>query len=206
MKRIALRTAAGSLCAALALVCWLVLAGCSTGPSAEELIREDISSALDEVKSLDDDTVEELVESMDAASLEPYGIDGKELIRSMVDGFDYTIDAVTVDEEAGTATAELTVTSKSMAELYGAMDDIIGELLSGSDMLELISDEDALNKRTGELIMEAVAKIEPSEKTIELGYTKTDDEWELDGGSGAELATIFVGDTSALENGLDEAA
>ena len=129
MKRIALRTAAGSLCAALALVCGLVLAGCSTGPSAEELIREDISSALDEVKSLDDDTVEELVESMDAASLEPYGIDGKELIRSMVDGFDYTIDAVTVDEEAGTATAELTVTSKSMAELYGAMDDIIGELI-----------------------------------------------------------------------------
>ena len=205
MKRSALRSAIGSVCAALVLVLGLVLAGCSAGPSAEELIREDITSALDKVKELDDATIDELMETMDAASLEPYGIDGTELIRSMVDGFDYPIDSVTVDEQAGTATAELTVDSKSMAELYSAMGDIVDELLSGPDMLELVSDQDALNKRVGELIMESVAAIEPSEKKIELGYSKVDDSWELDEGSGAELAMIFVGDASAaLENGLDE--
>ena len=204
MKRSALRAAIGSVCLAIALVCGLVLSGCSKEPSAEELIRQDISDTLDRVKDLDDATAEELKESMDTTSLEPYGIDAEELIRSMVDGFDYTIGTVTVDEDAGAATAELTVTSKSMAELYGSIGDMISELLSGPDMLELITNEDALNQRTGELIMEAVAAIEPSEKQIELEYAKGDDGWELDGGSGAELAQIFVGDTSALANGLDE--
>ena len=206
MKRNALRTAIGSVCAVLALVCGLALSGCSSEPSAEELIREDISTALDKVRDLDDATIEEMVQSMDTESLEPYGIDGPELVKSMVDGFDYTIDSVSVDEEAGTATAGLTVTSKSMTELYGSMDSIITELLSGPDMLELLSDQDALNQRVGELLMDALAQIEPTEKKIEFGYTKIDDNWELDGGSGAEFAKIFVGEASpSLASGLGEA-
>ena len=142
MKRSALRAAIGSVYLVIALVCGLVLSGCSKEPSAEELIRQDISDSLDRVKDLDDATVEELKESMDTTSLEPYGIDAEELIRSMVDGFDYTIGTVTVDEDAGAATAELTVTSKSMAELYGS----IGDMINGLDETEPQADEPEANE------------------------------------------------------------
>ena len=64
MKRSALRAAIGSVYLAIALVCGLVLSGCSKEPSAEELIRQDISDTLDRVKDLDDATVEELKEAM----------------------------------------------------------------------------------------------------------------------------------------------
>ena len=194
MKRRTMRTLVYSLCAMLALVTGLALAGCSGGPSAEEQIRQDITSNFDRLKNLDDTTMEELSESMDTSSLEPYGIDGAQLIRSMVDGFDYTINDVTVDEGAGTAVATVSVTSKSMLELYNQLGDIFEELLSGSDALELLTDADALNERVGELVMEAVDAIEPSEKELELAYSKADDGWKMDDSAGDEFAKIFVGE------------
>lgn len=194
MKRRTMRTLVYSLCATLALVMGLALAGCSGGPSAEEQIRQDLASSFDRLKDLDDTTMEELSESMDTSSLEPYGIDGAQLIRSMVDGFGYTINDVTVDEGAGTAVATVSVTSKSMLELYNQLGDIFEELLSGSDALELLTDQDALNERVGELVMEAVDAIEPSEKELELAYSKADDGWKMDDSAGDEFAKIFVGE------------
>ena len=201
MKRRTMRTLIYSLCAMLALATGLALAGCSGGPSAEEQIRQDLTSNFDRLKNLDDTMMEELSESMDTSPLESYGIDGTQFIRSMVDGFDYTIDKVEVNESAGTAVATVSVTSKSMLELYNQLDNIFEDLLSGPDALALLSDEDALNERFGELVMEAVDAIEPSQKELDLAYSKADDSWKINDSAGDEFAKIFVGDqTDELSN------
>ena len=190
MKRTTLKALACSLCATLALVGGLALSGCS-GTDPEEAIRADLTTNFDEVKNLDDEAIDELSEEMGSTGLEDYGIETADLIKSMADGFDYSIDSVTVEDDI--ATAEVTVTSKSMSELmdldYDAMyEDLMAAVESG----EVTGDEESINAWAGEYIMGLVDAIEPSEKTIELSYTKGDDGWELDDSSNNALAQIFV--------------
>ena len=191
MKRSVLRAVAGSVCAVLALAGGLVLGGCS-GTNPEEAIRADISSGLDELKNMDEETITEYADSLGDLGMEAYGIDNETIITAMVDGFDYTIDSVEVDGD--TATATVTVTSKSMSELMNLDSDaMMDDLMGAVDAGELdISDSDAINAWAGEYVMGLVGQIEPSEKTLEFLYNKTDDGWEIDSSATTEMSKIFV--------------
>ena len=181
-----------SITAVLALSVGLVLGACS-GPSPEEAIREDLTANLDRVKELDDATVEELVGSMGTLGLETYGIEASDVVRSLLDGFDYTIDDITVDDEGTSAVASVSVTCKSASDfterINQAATDLATELMNDPSGLELLSDEDALNARIGEVIMETLDGVEPRQTSVEIGYSKTDDGWEASDAS--DLAQIF---------------
>ncbi len=181
-----------SITAVLALSVGLVLGACS-GPSPEEVIREDLTANLDRVKELDDATVEELVSSMGTLGLETYGIEASDVVRSLLDGFDYTIDDITVDDEGTSAVASVSVTCKSASDfterINQAATDLATELMNDPSGLELISDEEALNARIGEVVMETLDEVELQQTSIEIDYSKTDDGWTASDAS--ELAQIF---------------
>ena len=181
-----------SITAVLALSVGLVLGACS-GPSPEEAIREDLTANLDRVKELDDATVEELVGSMGTLGLETYGIEASDVVRSLLDGFDYTIDDLTVDDEGTSAVASVSVTCKSASDfterINQAATDLATELMNDPSGLELLSDEDALNARIGEVVMETLDEVELQQTSIEIDYSKTDDGWTASDAS--ELAQIF---------------
>ena len=181
-----------SITAVLALSVGLVLGACS-GPSPEEVIREDLTANLDRVKELDDATVEELVGSMGSLGLETYGIEASDVVRSLLDGFDYTIDDITVDDEGTSAVASVSVTCKSASDfterINQAATDLATELMNDPSGLELISDEEALNARIGEVVMETLDEVELQQTSIEIDYSKTDDGWTASDAS--ELAQIF---------------
>lgn len=181
-----------SITAVLALSVGLVLGACS-GPSPEEAIREDLTADLDRVKELDDATVEELVGSMGTLGLETYGIEASDVVRSLLDGFDYTIDDITVDDEGTSAVASVSVTCKSASDfterINQAATDLATELMNDPSGLELLSDEDALNARIGEVVMETLDEVELQQTSIEIDYSKTDDGWTASDAS--ELAQIF---------------
>lgn len=181
-----------SITAVLALSVGLVLGACS-GPSPEEVIREDLTANLDRVKELDDTTVEELVSSMGTIGLETYGIEASDVVRSLLDGFDYTIDDITVDDEGTSAVASVSVTCKSASDfterINQAATDLATELMNDPSGLELLSDEEALNARIGEVVMETLDEVELQQTSIEIDYSKTDDGWTASDAS--ELAQIF---------------
>lgn len=181
-----------SITAVLALSVGLVLGACS-GPSPEEVIREDLTANLDRVKELDDATVEELVSSMGTIGLETYGIEASDVVRSLLDGFDYTIDDITVDDEGTSAVASVSVTCKSASDfterINQAATDLAAELMNDPSGLELLSDEEALNARIGEVVMETLDEVELQQTSIEIDYSKTDDGWTASDAS--ELAQIF---------------
>lgn len=181
-----------SITAVLALSVGLVLGACSS-PSPEEVIREDLTANLDRVKELDDATVEELVSSMGSLGLETYGIEASDVVRSLLDGFDYTIDDITVDDEGTSAVASVSVTCKSASDfterINQAATDLATELMNDPSGLELLSDEDALNARIGEVVMETLDEVELQQTSIEIDYSKTDDGWTASDAS--ELAQIF---------------
>ena len=191
MKKLTLKTLACTLCASLALVSGLVLTGCS-GTNPEEAIRQDITTNFDEIKNLDDAAMEEFAEELGDTGLESYGIETTELLTSMLDGFDYSIESVTVDGD--TAVAEVSVTAKSMGELMNMDADAMTEAL----MEDLTSgaldanDDDAINAWAGAYVMNLVDAIEPSDKTVTLTYINGDDGWELDESSDSEIEQIFI--------------
>ena len=191
MKKTQFRAIVGALCAALALVGGLVLTGCS-GANPEEAIRADLTTNFDEIKNLDDAAIEELAEEMGSTGLEDYGVDTADLITSMAEGFDYTIDSITVNDDA--ATASVTVTSKSMSELMDVdPDTMTADLLSAIASGEVdATDDDSVNAWTGEYMMNLVDAIEPSEKSLELTYVNGDDGWALDESSNDAVEQIFV--------------
>lgn len=195
MRENALRALSRPLVIVVALVSALALGACSgPGPSDEDAIRKDLSANLELVKGLDEQTVESLVGDMDTSSLEPYGIEGADIVRSLLDGFDYEIDAVTVGDGGETATAAVTITCKSAQDFYEAAaetsGDLVSELLSDPSNMELLSDQDALNLRVGEAIMAALGGIEPRDVTIEIGYGKSDGTWVATDASA--LSQIFA--------------
>ena len=191
MKKLTLKTLVCTLCASLALVGGLVLTGCS-GTNPEEAIRQDITTNFDEIKNLDDAAMEEFAEELGDTGLESYGIETTELLTSMLDGFDYSIESVTVDGD--TAVAEVSVTAKSMGELMNMDADAMTEAL----MEDLTSgaldanDGDAVNAWAGEYVMNLVDAIEPSDKTVTLTFVNGDDGWELDESSNSEIEQIFI--------------
>lgn len=190
MKRTSLKVLACTLCATLALASGLVLTGCS-GADPEEAIRTDLTANLDQIKNLDDAAIDELAEEMGDTGLEDYGIETSELIASMADGFDYSIESVEVDGD--TATANLTVTSKSMSELMNLdYDEMTNDLMSAIESGEVTADEEGINAWAGTYIMDLVNGIEPSEKSLELTYVNGDDGWELDANSNNAVSQIFI--------------
>lgn len=191
MRRTAAKALTGMLCATLALVGGLVLTGCS-GADPEEAVRADLTANFDQLKNLEGDALEEIADGMGNTGLEQYGLENIEVITAMLDGFDYTIDSVTVDGD--TATAEVTVTSKSMSELMNLdTDALTADLMEAVTSGELDpSDDDAINAWAGEYMMGLVEQIEPSEKTISLTYVNGDDGWTMDDSSASEVAQIFV--------------
>ena len=97
------------------VACVVLLSGCG-GPSVEELITNDLTSQFDEIKNGGDDFLSGLEEAS-GDEFEQLGIDPKEYAKSYLEGFDYKIGDVTVDEDKGTATAEVTITCKSMNKI-----------------------------------------------------------------------------------------
>ena len=193
MKRHTLRGLAVMIVAVLAVACGLALGACSSGPSAEDIIREDIATNLDDIKDMDDATLDGLARQIGSVGLEEYGIDAGTLITSMIDGFDYSIESVEVEDD--TATASVTVTAKSMTEFtnfdYDTMsDDIVDAVTSGEIDA---TDEDAVNAWVGEYIMGMINALEPVEKDITFTYVNGEDGWELDESSAtSEAAQIFL--------------
>ena len=126
---------------AVLVACVVVLSGCG-GPSVEELITEDLTTQFDEVKNGGDDFLAGLEEAS-GDEFEQLGIDPKEYAKSYLEGFDYKIGDVTVDEDKGTATAEVTITCKSMNQI---VEDFSSQYQEKVAALDTVPSDDELYK------------------------------------------------------------
>ena len=168
----------------LAALCLVVLPGCG-GPSVEDLIRQDLTEQLDEIKQGGDDLMDEISEASgeDFATL---GIDAKEFATSYLDGFDYSIGDITVEDR--TATAKVDLTMKSLGDILSGFETQFADKLSSLD-LAAQADEQGLYTMAGELLMQVTQDTEPKTVTIEVPY-ESDDEGVWSESDGAETAIL----------------
>lgn len=199
------------LCAPFAVAvllcgCLLGLAGCQSGPSAEELITQDLEEQLGAVRDTDSELYAEFVEDLEASNgedLDMLGVDATDYVTSLLDGFDYQIEEVTVDEDAGTAAADVTITCKS---LYRAMEDfgvaveqyaeqyVADALASGQTDV----DESALYQEMGQLFMDTIDSAVIQDNACTFNYTRDDEGvWEVDESAEDELLNAMLGTPSS---------
>lgn len=156
----------------------MALAGCSQ-PSAEDVIRDGLTKELDQVKNLDGELMSE-VGAMDAASeLETYGITAQSFMETYFDGFDYSIDEVTIDEnDKNKATAVVTLKVKSLTDVYTKITEASTEFASGADVASMSEDE--LNQKVGEIVLQAITDVPATEtEAVTLPLVCENNEWQV---------------------------
>ncbi len=153
----------------------LCLGACNQAPSAEQQIRSSLSQELDTVKNLDPSIVEAMEQGlMSSADLTEYGIDTQEFVKSYLEGFNYTIDNITVDGDSGEAT--ITITCKSLSDFQTKMQEGAAALVE--DMTNGNIPEDT-NAAVGEVAMEALQQTELAQtEPITIDYNLVNGTWQ----------------------------
>ncbi len=180
------------------VACVVLLSGCG-GPSVEELITNDLTSQFDEIKNGGDDFLAGLEEAS-GDEFEQLGIDPKEYAKSYLEGFDYkigdvTVDedkgtATTVDEDKGTATAEVTITCKSMNKI---VEDFATQYQEKVAALDAMPSEDDLYKMAGQVMVDVTKSAKPKDSKVTFKYSADDDNvWSADDSAVTEMMSAMM--------------
>lgn len=189
MKKRSLKALVCSLVAVLAVACGLAVTACSPGQSDEDAIKQDLAANLDEIKNADEDAVQDLLANEDTSMFEQLGVDPTEFFSAMLDGFDYTIDSVTVDGD--TATASVSVTCKSMSTMQSDAMSAVYALMDDPTEIAGMS-EDEIMQLAGQTMMEAIKGSETHESTYEFTYEKVDGTWTIQDSGDEFMSAVFA--------------
>lgn len=178
-----------ALMLAVVVACLISLFGCGD-PTVEQLINEDLINQLDEIKNND----ESFLDGLDKAAGKEFkrvGINTEEYAKSYLEGFDYKIGDIVVDEDKGTATAEVTVSCKSMAQIQG---DFATKYQEKVAALDGSPSEDELYKLAGQVMLDVTKAAKPKDtKVIFKYYINDDNEWSGDDSNISEMMSALQG-------------
>ena len=155
----------------------------------EELITNDLTSQFDEIKNGGDDFLSGLEEAS-GDEFEQLGIDPKEYAKSYLEGFDYKIGDVTVDEDKGTATAEVTITCKSMNKI---VEDFATQYQEKVAALDTMPSEDDLYKMAGQVMVDVTKAAKTKDTKVTFKYSANEDnEWSADDSATTEMMNAMM--------------
>lgn len=168
MKKILALIAAGVLAAGV-----LCMTGCA-GQDSEKLIRDSLTQQLDSYKNADDAAMSELATVAENEGLDEMGIDSQEFAAAVLDGFDYSIDNVTVDGDS--ATASVTIISKSYSDFETKMMDMVENITSDESIKDMTEEE--ATQMLGEKVMEIFDQTEVITEQADIEYKLENNVWE----------------------------
>ena len=173
MKR---KTLACLLCSILVLG-MLFMTAC-TSKEDKNAITTDLTAQMDSLKASGSEQLADVLKENDS-SLKALGIDYNELAKEILDGFTYSIGAISVGSGGETATADVEITSKTPVTMLTAL---VYNIPSAAASLseDVISSEEKLNAFIGTQLMEAVKNAETDVTTLTVTYSKEDNKWTLD--------------------------
>lgn len=199
-KRLAKKVLVMMVALVLAVVPVLGLAGCGADPAKQ--VADMVNKDLGEVKNLDSDAIDDIVDDSTMQELEGYGVSAQELVKAFYGHFDYRVDSVQV--EGDTATAQVW---SSNVDLDSVMEDYMSAVTeyattSEAQQLYLSGGQDALEKKLVEMLMEQLqaSDVKTTEGTTEVTLQRSGDDWEYSN-EGEVMEVLFGGqDISALAN------
>ena len=156
---------------ALALTCFV---GCAE-KSDEQVIRDALTSELDGYKNHDAKAVAWFAEDMDLEELAAFDVNAEDLARTYLDGFDYRIDDVVIEEDVAYAT--VTITCKSYSSYLSILAEEKSSLLERSATSK--ESASARAKAAGEVIISALERTELATcPALVIRYDRVDNTWK----------------------------
>lgn len=165
------------------------MAGCAD--NSEQVIRDSLTQEFEQLKNPDEALLSEMSSSIPEASLSQLGLSVDDVMRSMLTGFEGTVDSVTVN--GNTADAVVTVSSKDFTQIEEAMTNLQSDMMDNVDQFADMS-TDEIYAWAGQKIMEAIesAPVETHEP-ITLQYEREGNTWEPTAGAKSELYSALFG-------------
>lgn len=176
--------------AATALLAFSAVAfvGCG-GESDEDLIRGALTEELETIKTLDDATIAQMTGTMNTSTFATYGIDPSEFMKTYLEGFDYSIDSVTVDGD--TAKATVTLTCKSFSAYESTLEANTKKAIETQDVASM--NQTQINELVGKIMMDSLKEVQPVAcDPITIEYTNADGAWTPTAASEQAISTALL--------------
>lgn len=167
----------------------LVLTGCSSAEDDEAAIKEALTEQFDQLKSLDDATVDEIAQAIGSSELSNLGIAPADFAKAYLDGFDYSVQDVKADGDSATAT--VTVTCKSLKEFESSLNTMAEEYIKDESNWE--KSETQIYQEIGTKVMESLKSV-PTATTspIKLSFAKSNGEWSSDSSNESAITNAML--------------
>ncbi len=177
----------GSICAAAMMVAALgALSGCNADEANEKVIRDSLTEELEPYKTHDSSVIGQ-IRSQNAVALATIGIDGDEYANALLDGFDYSIEDITVNGKDATAT--LVLTQKDIDEAEAEV--IMEELAADPAFAEMSQDE--RKAQVSDKIFEYINSVEAAaQDPITIDFVLNGNIWEPTEESQLRMANLFT--------------
>lgn len=160
------------------------------GKTSEEIIREGLAEKFDALKHLDEETFENVLGDYEGSEyFEVLGIDYATFCATWFEGFDYEIGDVVIDNDK--ATADVTVSIKSLSEASKAYENEIEKMVESGKYGDLTEDE--LYKKFGAAFLDCVKDAKITSTTVKIPYVLNNGKWEPGEGFSEALNEAFVG-------------
>lgn len=177
-----------------ALACALALGGCGLfGPSPEQIVRDGLASDFDMLLDEESQTRQTMVSNLESTgALSGLGVDTQGFLNALLEGMEYEIASVEVDDEAKTATATVELTCKSLTDVATRAQELLNQRAADAGETA-ISPEETL-AWMGECLMQAAREDAPESVELELDCSSDDEgTWSADDSVAAAVAGALLG-------------
>lgn len=177
-----------------ALACALALGGCGLfGPSPEQIVRDGLASDFDLLLDKESQARQTMVSNLESTgALSGLGVDTQGFLDALLEGMEYEIASVEVDDEAKTATATVELTCKSLTDVATRAQELLNQRAADAGETA-ISPEETL-AWMGECLMQAAQEDAPESVELELDCSSDDEgTWSADDSVAAAVAGALLG-------------
>lgn len=177
-----------------ALACALALGGCGLfGPSPEQIVRDGLASDFDMLLDKESQARQTMVSNLESTgALSGLGVDTQGFLDALLEGMEYEIASVEVDDEAKTATATVELTCKSLTDVATRAQELLNQRAADAGETA-ISPEETL-AWMGECLMQAAQEDAPESVELELDCSSDDEgTWSADDSVAAAVAGALLG-------------
>lgn len=159
--------------AAFVVIVFTLCAACACSPSNEEVIRETVTQEFDAYKNHDDSAISKIAQKAENEGMGQLGITGQDFAEAVIDGFDYSIDSIEVNDKK--ATVKLTVTSKSTSDFETKFDASVNAFVEDPSTEYMPIDEK--NAQIGEIAMQTFKDTEIVNEEVTLEFELQESTW-----------------------------
>lgn len=180
--------------AAVAACAFLALSMCALTACADnskEVITESLEQELDSLKNPDAATMSTLSANLPSSTLAQMGLTPDEVIKSLLAGFDGTVDSVEVN--GNNAEAVVTISCKAFSQIESSMEEVTNSITDDPSQFEGMSVNE-ISTWAGQQIMDKLNELPiVTHDPITINYVLNGNTWEPASGEEEKLTSVLLG-------------